>query len=35
MTARDRVRQSDYDWLPLQHFAQAVEEIFAREPRFR
>ena len=24
----------DYDWLPLAHFAPAVEEVFTREPRF-
>jgi len=25
----------DYDWLPLAHFAPAVEEVFTREPVFR
>jgi len=25
----------DYDWLPLAHFAPAVEEVFTREPSFR
>jgi hypothetical protein len=25
----------DYDWLPLEHFAPAVEEVFSREPAFR
>src|ERR1700678_4602151 len=25
----------DYDWLPLEHFAPAVEEVFSREPTFR
>jgi predicted HD phosphohydrolase len=24
-----------YDWLPLEHFAPAVEEVFTREPSFR
>jgi predicted HD phosphohydrolase len=24
-----------YDWLPLAHFAPAVEEVFTREPAFR
>jgi predicted HD phosphohydrolase len=24
-----------YDWLPLDHFAPAVEEVFSREPSFR
>lgn len=24
-----------YDWLPLEHFAPAVEEVFSREPAFR
>jgi predicted HD phosphohydrolase len=24
-----------YDWLPLAHFAPAVEEVFTREPSFR
>jgi predicted HD phosphohydrolase len=24
-----------YDWLPLEHFAAAVEEVFSREPAFR
>jgi predicted HD phosphohydrolase len=24
-----------YDWLPLEHFAPAVEEVFSREPSFR
>jgi predicted HD phosphohydrolase len=24
----------DYDWLPLEHFAPAVEEVFSREPAF-
>ena len=24
-----------YDWLPLEHFAPAVEEVFTREPTFR
>jgi predicted HD phosphohydrolase len=24
-----------YDWLPLEHFAPAVEEVFIREPSFR
>jgi predicted HD phosphohydrolase len=25
----------DYDWLPLEHFAPAVEEVFCRAPAFR
>jgi predicted HD phosphohydrolase len=25
----------DYDWLPLEHFAPAVEEVFSRKPTFR
>jgi predicted HD phosphohydrolase len=25
----------DYDWLPLSHFAPAVEDVFTREPAFR
>src|SRR3984957_20651717 len=25
----------DYDWLPLEHFAPAVEKVFSREPTFR
>ena len=25
----------DYDWLPLEHFAPVVEEVFSREPTFR
>ena len=25
----------DYDWLPLEHFAPAVEEVFSRKPAFR
>src|ERR1700722_2350970 len=24
-----------YDWLPLEHFAPAVEEVFSREPAYR
>jgi predicted HD phosphohydrolase len=24
----------EYDWLPLEHFAPAVEEVFGREPSF-
>jgi hypothetical protein len=24
-----------YDWLPHEHFALAVEEVFSREPAFR
>jgi len=24
-----------YDWLPLEHFGPAVEEVFSREPAFR
>ena len=24
-----------YDWLPLEHFAPAVEEVFSRAPAFR
>jgi predicted HD phosphohydrolase len=24
-----------YDWLPLEHFAPAVEEVFSREPTYR
>src|ERR1700733_4226394 len=24
-----------YDWMPLEHFAPAVEEVFSREPTFR
>src|SRR3984957_5315597 len=24
-----------YDWMPLEHFAPAVEEVFSREPAFR
>ncbi|MGD0515788.1 MAG: hypothetical protein ABSA29_20980 [Terriglobales bacterium] len=24
-----------YDWLPLEHFAPAVEEVFSRKPAFR
>lgn len=24
-----------YDWLPLEHFAPAVEKVFSREPAFR
>jgi predicted HD phosphohydrolase len=24
-----------YDWLPLEHFAPAVQEVFSREPAFR
>jgi hypothetical protein len=24
-----------YDWLPLEHFAPAVEEVFSRKPTFR
>jgi hypothetical protein len=24
-----------YEWLPLEHFAPAVEEVFSREPSFR
>jgi hypothetical protein len=24
-----------YDWLPLEHFAPAVRDVFSREPAFR
>jgi hypothetical protein len=24
-----------YEWLPLEHFAPAVAEVFSREPSFR
>lgn len=25
----------DYDWLPLEHFARAVHDVFSRQPAFR
>jgi hypothetical protein len=27
--------ETEYEWLPLEHFAAAVEDVFSRAPSFR